>query len=40
MRYLNKRDEFLKNYNNIVNIKENYISKKWLQMILVLETRY
>jgi hypothetical protein len=24
MRYLNKRDEFLKNYNNIVSIKEKY----------------
>ena len=27
MRYLNKRDEFLKNYNNILDIKKNYIPK-------------
>ena len=25
MKYLNKRDEFLKNYNNILNIKKDYI---------------
>jgi len=25
MRYLNKRDEFLKNYNNILDIKKNYV---------------
>lgn len=25
MRYLNRRDEFLKNYNNILDIKKNYV---------------
>ena len=33
MRYLNKRDEFLKNYNKIVSIKEKYTPAKDEQLI-------
>lgn len=34
MRYLNKRDEFLKNYNNIVKIKESYVPKSKKEQLI------
>ena len=34
MKYLNKRDEFLKNYNKIFNIKENYITNNKKELLI------